>query len=61
MKAAKRLLAIAARAVVDDEVDLDFVFYGLVYDSCSVFVHFRIRYAGDHFVEREGFMSQEQT
>ena len=45
---------VAAGAVVDDEIDLDLVLYGLVYDLCRVLDHLRIQHAGDHLVEREG-------
>ena len=46
---------VAAGAVVDDQVDLDLVLLGLVYDFGCVLDHFRIQHGGDHFVEREGF------
>ena len=45
---------VAAGAVVDDEIDLDLVLYGLVHDFGRVLDHLRIQHAGDHFVEREG-------
>jgi hypothetical protein len=50
---------VAAGLVVDDEIDLDLLLYGLVHDFCLVFDHLRIQYAADHFVKREGFMSQK--
>ena len=46
---------VAAGAVVDDEVDLDLVRNGLIYDFCRVFDNLRIQHARDHFVKREGF------
>jgi len=46
---------VAAGAVVDDEIDLDLVLLGLVYDLGRVLDHLRIQHAGDHFVEWEGF------
>jgi hypothetical protein len=46
---------VAAGAVVDDEVDLDLVLYGLVYDFRCIFEQFRIQHAAEHFVKREGF------
>jgi hypothetical protein len=48
-------------SVVDDEKDLDFAFYGFVHDFGRVIDHLRIQHAADHFVKREGSMSQEQT
>ena len=45
---------VAAGAVVDDEIDLEPVLYGLVHDVCRVFDHLRIQHAADHFVKREG-------
>ena len=45
---------VAAGAVVDDEVDLDLVLYGLVYDFGRVLDHLRIQHPRDHFVEWEG-------
>ena len=48
---------VAAGAVVDDEVDLDLVLYGLVHDFCRVLDHLRIQHAGDHFVRWESVRS----
>ena len=45
---------VAAGAVVDDEVHLDLVLYGFVYDFCRVLDHLRIQHARGHFVEGEG-------
>ena len=45
---------VAAGAVVDNEVHLDLVFYGLVHDLNGILDHLRIQHAADHFVEREG-------
>ena len=42
---------VSAGAVVDDQVDLDLVLYGLVYDFRRIFDHLRIQHARDHFVE----------
>jgi hypothetical protein len=50
---------VAAGGVVDDEIDLDLVLHGLGYDFGPVFDHLGIQHAADHFVKREGFMSQE--
>jgi hypothetical protein len=52
--------SVAAGAVVDDQIDLDLVFLGFVYDLGRVLDHLRIQHAGDHFVEGRGSMSQEQ-
>ncbi len=46
---------VAAGAVVDSEIHLDLVFYGLIHDSGGILDHFRIQHAIDHFVKREGF------
>ena len=46
---------VAAGAVVDDEVQLDFVLHGLTYNFCRVLDHLRIQHADDHFVKGEGF------
>ena len=51
---------VAAGSVVDDEIDLDLILYGLVHDFGRVLDHLRIQHAGDYFVEQEGLMSQEQ-
>ena len=51
---------VAAGAVVDDEIDLDLVLNGLVYNFSRVLDHLRIQHARDHFSEGEGIMSQEQ-
>ena len=45
---------VAASAVVDDEIDLEPVPYGFVYDFGRILDHLRIQHAGDHFVEWEG-------
>jgi hypothetical protein len=44
---------VAAIAVVDDEVDPDLVFYGLVYEFSRVLDHLRIQHVADHFVKKE--------
>ena len=45
---------VAAGAVVDDEVYLDLVLFGLIYDFGRVLDHLRIKHSRDHFVEWEG-------
>ena len=40
--------SIAAGAVVDDEVDLDLVLYGLIHDFGRVLDPLQIQHAGDH-------------
>ena len=45
---------VAAGAVVDDDIHLDLILLGLVYDLGRVLDHFRIQHARDHFIEREG-------
>jgi len=42
---------VAAGAVIDDEVNLEPVLYGLVDDFCRVFDHLRIQHAAAHFVK----------
>ena len=44
---------VASGAVIDDQVDLDLVFWGLVYNLGRVLDHLRIQHARNHFVERE--------
>ena len=46
---------VAASAVVDNEVQLDLFFYGLIHNPSSVFDHLRIQHAAHHFVEWKGF------
>ena len=41
---------VAAGAVVNDEVHLDFVFCSLVHDLNGILDHLRIQHAGNHFV-----------
>ena len=50
-----------AGAVVDDEIHLDLVLYGFVYDFGRVLYHLQIQHTGKHFVKREYFMSQKQV
>jgi hypothetical protein len=42
---------VAAGAVVDDEIDLDLVLLGLVYDFGRLLNHLRIQHAADHSFE----------
>ena len=44
----------AAGVVVDDEIHLGLVLYGLVHDFCRVLDHLRIQHAADHFVKGKG-------
>ena len=48
-------------AVIDDEIDLTLVFYGLDYDFGFIFDYLRNKDSGNHFSKRKGLMSQEQT
>ena len=45
---------VAAGAVVYDEIHMDLILYGLVYDFWCVLHHLRIQHAGDQFLKREG-------
>src|SRR4030042_6628515 len=47
--------AVAACAIVDDEVDLGLVLHNIVHDFRRVLDHFCIQHSRDHFVKREGF------
>jgi len=48
---------VAAGAVVDDEIHLGLVLYGLVHDFCRVLNPLRIQHAADHFVRWESVRS----
>jgi hypothetical protein len=52
---------VAACAVVDDQIDLNFVLHDSVHDSCLILDHLRIQHAGDHFFKLEGLMGQGLT
>ena len=45
---------VTADAVVDDQLDLDHILYGFVYDLERILDYLRIHHAGDHSDKREG-------
>jgi hypothetical protein len=45
---------VAASTVVDNEIHLDFAFYGLFPNLNDVLDHLRVPHVANHFVKREG-------